>query len=75
MFNKYEMVGFNEEGKMNFPDIQDSIFVFVSSIPNNEDYCIVRGFRGKYTLGNEFIELVSDLKSLTADEIEEAFKS
>jgi len=73
MFTKYELVGFNEQGKENFPDIADSVFLFVANIPNNESYCIVKGFRGKYTLGNEFVELSSDLRKLTTEEIENWF--
>lgn len=69
----YTIVGFNEEGKRKFTDARDRLFIFIGAIPNNPQYVIVRGFRGRFAFGDEFIEDINDLRVLSPEEVHAHF--
>lgn len=70
---KYTIVGFNENGRKKFPEAKERLFIFIAEIPNNPKFVIVRGFRGRYAFGDEFIECIDDLEILTESEVDEYF--
>jgi len=71
---KNMIVGFNENGKSKFPHLSNDVFLFMAEIPNSPNWVIVRGFRGKFTLGCEFVENVDDLRVLSEEEVNTIFE-
>lgn len=70
---KNTIVGFSEKGVEKFPKIRDRVFLYLGEIPNNPNYVIVRGFRGRFAFGEEFIEQKDDIAALTESEVSEFF--
>lgn len=63
------IVMFNEQGKRKFPKAGERLFLYIGDVENNPQYAVVKGFRGKYIIGEEmFIEDKDDLRALTAEE-------
>jgi len=67
------VVCFNENGKAKFGDASGRIFLYVGEVANNPQYVIVKGFRGKFSIGDEFIENIDDIRELTPEEVKAFF--
>ena len=70
------IVVFNDQGRQKFAKSAERLFLYVGDVENNANYAVVKGFRGKYIIGEEmFIESKSDIRELTSDEITSIMES
>ena len=69
----YTVLGFNEKGQAKFTRAKERLFLYIADLPNNNDFIIVRGFRGKFSFGDEIIERREDMRELTETEVANFF--
>lgn len=74
--NTNTIVVFNDQGRKKFSKSAERLFLYVGDVENNNQYAIVKGFRGKYIISEEmFIENKNDLRELTVEEISSIMES